>query len=226
MGSQPRIAAYRHLVWDWNGTLMDDVQLCLEITNLLLARRALPPVDARRYRDVFGFPLRAYCERLGFDLRRDPFELISDEFSELYEERRCQCPLQAGADQLLVALVGQGVEHSLLSAYGQARLEEIVHYYGLTHLFSAVIGVDNDYGEGKVERGRRCMGEMEWDAAGMLYIGDTLHDAEVARAMGIDCLLVAHGHQNRCRLQDSGFPVVDDLGGVGSFLAGDYDARP
>ncbi len=226
MGSQPNIKTYRHLVWDWNGTLMDDVQLCLEITNLLLARRALPSVDVVRYRDVFGFPLRDYCLRLGFDLRRDSFEQISDEFAEIYEGRRYECPLQTGSAQRLADLERRGVEHSLLSAYGQERLEEIVDYYELTPFFSAIIGLDNDYAQGKVERGRRCMAEMNWAAADMLYIGDTLHDAEVARAMGVDCLLVSQGHQSRARLLSSGFPVVDDLGAVGLFLAGGHDARP
>lgn len=225
MGSQPRVTAYRHLVWDWNGTLMDDVQLCLEITNLLLARRALPPMDTVRYRDVFGFPLRDYCQRIGFDLCRDSYEAISDEFAEIYEQRRYECPLQKGAAALLAERARLGVDHSLLSAYGQERLEEIVHFYGLDSFFSAVVGLDNDYGEGKVERGRRRMEEMSWDAAAVLYVGDTLHDAEVARAMGVDCLLIAHGHQSRVRLQDAGYPVVDDLGAVEPFLAGNFDPR-
>ena len=72
----------------------------------------------------------------------------------------------------------------MLSAYGQERLVEIVAFYELSPFFHAVWGLDNSYGEGKVERGRRCMAEMEWDPADILYVGDTLHDGEVAQAMG------------------------------------------
>ena len=72
---------YRHIAWDWNGTLMDDVWLSLHIINALLVRRGIATIDVERYREVFGFPLRDYCRRLGFDLERDPFEVLSDEFS-------------------------------------------------------------------------------------------------------------------------------------------------
>ena len=83
----------KHMVWDWNGTLMNDVGLCLDITNQMLQRRGLAQVDSARYREVFGFPLRDYCARIGYDLERDSFEQLSDEFNELYEKRRCECPL-------------------------------------------------------------------------------------------------------------------------------------
>ena len=45
----------------------------------------------------------------------------------------------------------------------------------------------------------------------MLLIGDTLHDAEVAAAADVDCVLVAHGHQSKERLKQSGAQVVDSL---------------
>lgn len=211
MGDKQSVKRYRHVVWDWNGTLMDDLMLCLDIINKILQRRDLHEVDLERYRAVFGFPLPDYCRRLGFDLRRDPFEILNAEFGELYEARRCESPLQKGVEQVLSSLLVKGVQHTLLSAYEEEKLREIVAFYGLSAYFEAILGMDNDRGEGKVERGRRCMEERGWQAEEMVYIGDTLHDAEVAEAMGIDCVLVAHGHQNRERLASSGWPVVADL---------------
>ena len=207
----------KHMVWDWNGTLMNDVGLCLDITNQMLQRRGLAQVDSARYREVFGFPLRDYCARIGYDLECDSFERLSDEFNELYEKRRCECPLHEGVGDRLRALNGNGIQHTVLSAYGQERLVEIVAFYGLSPLFHAVWGLDNSYGEGKVERGRRCMAEMEWDPADTLYVGDTLHDGEVAQAMGVECVLVSHGHQNRHRLSQAGFTVVDSLDEVHAY---------
>ena len=47
-----------HVIWDWNGTLVDDAWLCVEIINELLARRGLAPITPCKYSAVFGFPLR------------------------------------------------------------------------------------------------------------------------------------------------------------------------
>ena len=52
-----------------------------------------------------------------------------------------------------------------------------------------------------------------------VFIGDTLHDAEVAEEIGVDCLLVASGHQHPERLRSAGVPVAEDLGAVLDFLA-------
>lgn len=218
MGGQQGVKTYRHIVWDWNGTLMNDLDLCLDIINQMLARRGLSTVDLVRYREVFGFPLRDYCARVGFNLMRDPFEILSDEFNESYEEKRYNCPLHDGVLDRLAELNERGIQHTVLSAYGQEKLCEIIEFYGLTSQFYAVLGLDNSYGEGKVERGRRCMQEMDWIASEMLYVGDTLHDSEVAEAMGIDCMLIAHGHQSRQRLLQAGCPVIERLSEVPSFV--------
>ena len=92
--------------------------------------------------------------RIGFDLKRDPFERLSDEFNDMYEMRRRECPLQEGVVDRLRELKNAGIQHTLLSAYGQERLLEIVEFYGLSSLFCAVWGLDNSSGEGKVERQR------------------------------------------------------------------------
>ena len=48
----------KHVIWDWNGTLLDDAVLCVEVMNVVLARRKLPPLTAERYADRFRFPVR------------------------------------------------------------------------------------------------------------------------------------------------------------------------
>jgi len=209
---------YRHIAWDWNGTLMDDVWLSLEVINQLLMRRDMEPISVDRYRTVFGFPLRAYCQRLGFDFESYSFEQLSDEFGELYEARRCECALHIGVDALFKLLLESGCRLSLLSAYGDGKLRELVEFYQLGPYFCHIVGLDNNYGEGKVERGRRCMEDLAWSAGEMLYVGDTLHDFEVAEAMGVDCVLVAAGHQTRERLEAVGCPVVADLDELGGLV--------
>jgi phosphoglycolate phosphatase len=199
---------YRHLIWDWNGTLLNDAWLCVDIINSLLEERGIERVTAERYAQIFGFPLEGYCRKLGFDLERESYEELSDRFMEAYEQRRLECRLQDGVLELLSEVRGKEIEQSLLSAYRQDTLRELVDFFQLGEYFQAVVGVDNHYGNGKIERGRQRIAEMEHDGEEILLIGDTLHDLEVAEAMGVDCALVPSGHQHIDRLRGGGGKVV------------------
>lgn len=59
---------------------------------------------------------------------------------------------------------------------------------------------------------------MEYDPEKVLMVGDTLHDLEVANAMGIKCVLVAQGHTSYTRLRDTGAFVFNDLFEFKSYL--------
>ena len=42
-------------------------------------------------------------------------------------------------------------------------------------------------------------------------IGDTIHDKEAADAMGVNCVLIARGHNSKRRLEQSQAQVFDTL---------------
>ena len=202
------------MVWDWNGTLMDDGWLSLEITNGMMARRGLATITPERYQEVFGFPLCDYVRRLGFDLKKETFEQISDEFIGEYERRRRECRLQPGAAEVLEAIGAAGLHQSLLSAYEQQSLEEMVVYFQLNEVFAEVVGLDDHYAGGKIGRGQRWMEKHAAAGSKVVLVGDTLHDWETARAMGVDCVLVPGGHQTRERLESTGCRVVKHLADI------------
>ncbi len=81
----------RHVIWDWNGTLVDDAWLCVEIVNELLRHRGIAPTTPSEYSEVFGFPLRTYYQRVGFDLEREDFAATGNEFNILYSQRLRAC---------------------------------------------------------------------------------------------------------------------------------------
>ena len=207
-----------HVIWDWNGTLVDDAWLCVEIVNELLTRRGLAPTTPCKYSEVFGFPLRTYYQRVGFDLEREDFAATGDEFNILYGQRFRECRLREGARKVLTALGCNGIEQSLLSASNEADLEEMVAHYGLRSHFASVAGVDNGLGERKIERGHRHLADLNCRSDEILLIGDTLHDIEVAAALGVHCVLLPSGHQSRRRLELGECTVVDGLFAVAALL--------
>ena len=202
---------YRHLIWDWNGTLLDDAWLCREIMNQQLHRRGLPVLSAERYEEIFDFPVEKYYRAVGFDWSRESFQEAGTEFIVEYERRKQECTLQPGGKALLADLAAGGWSQAVLSAYSHHTLEEFLGHFGVRQHFRSVAGSRDHYAAGKVGHGLKMLEELHVSPRETLLIGDTTHDAEVARAMGVDCVLVPCGHNSRTRLAGCGVPVVENL---------------
>lgn len=202
---------YRHIIWDWNGTLLDDLDYCLGVMNAILRPRGLPELDRARYHAVFDFPVRDYYARLGFDPAKDSFESLSVEFISGYDANRLSCALHADARRMLAAVQAAGLTQSILSAYRHETLLEIVDHHGLTPHFAHLAGLDNIYAHSKAALGRVQVGKLGLPPHQVLLIGDTLHDLEVAREIGVDCLLVAAGHHPAEKLRKHHDRVLNSL---------------
>ena len=202
---------YQHILWDWNGTLLDDLDLCLETINAMLSRRGLAPLSRQAYRKVFTFPVQDYYREIGFDFEKESFETISTEFILAYEAGRGRCNLMPGAEKTLADLSALGLSQSVISASKQTYLRQAVGSFGLESHFTSVNGLNNHHAASKVELGLAFIAAQKHDPGEYLLVGDTLHDAEVAAAMGVDCCLVPNGHQDRARLAAAGVPLLEDL---------------
>lgn len=211
---------YSHVIWDWNGTLLDDVDLVVAIMNRLLERRKMPRLDPVTYRHVFSFPVKQYYSDIGFDFAVEPFEDLAAEFvQELHSESET-FRLFESAESVLGRLADAGVRQYILSASREADLVDSVAKLGIHSFFTRIMGIQDHYAAGKIERGRECLAELELDTSEVLLIGDTLHDVEVAREIGCDCLLVEGGHQSRARLENAGVRIADSLACVPDWVLG------
>lgn len=209
---------YRQIIWDWNGTLWNDTWLCVEINNHMLERRGLPLIDIDLYRAKLCFPVTDYYCQLGFDYSVDPYNKLAEEFIEEYHRRRFECPLHADALDILAFFKTLEVPQAVLSAYEQKALMEAVGYFELPGFFTDIIGLNDIYAHGKVGNGKQYMARQPIDPDNVLFVGDTVHDFEVAEAMGVQCVLVANGHNSRNRLEACGVPVLDSLAGLRSLM--------
>ncbi len=202
---------HSHVMWDWNGTLFDDTWLGVEVINRTLALRQMPTVSMDEYRKLFTFPVIEYYRSLGFDFEKESFEKVGTEWVLEYERRRHEAGLHKGARETLTAIREHGLTQSILSAYKQNTLSELVTYHGLDEFFLKVIGLGNHYAGSKEEIARTWMEELPYRPEEVLFVGDTVHDHEVAQAIGVDCVLIPNGHQTRERLVETGSRVVETL---------------
>lgn len=208
---------YTHVIWDFNGTILDDVEAGILAVNRLLAERGLPVLSGREdYYRVFHFPIRSYYEDLGFDFSVESYEALAPKWVALYLTYVAEAPLCTGVKETLEALRARGLVQTLLSATERRMLHKQVEDLGLRAYFDSLLGRDDIHAHSKV-----AIAEA-WRAANpdahAFMIGDTEHDKEAADAMGMDCYLIAGGHQSRETLVATGAPVFDTLWDLTRFL--------
>lgn len=202
------------VVWDWNGTLLDDVDVCVQSINIMLAQRNIPLVDAQSYRDIFGFPVKDYYEKLGFNFSLEPFDVVAIQFIDIYRQHLAACKLHKDVQHMLNYIRLLNIPQYVLSAMEQGLLEISLAEKGIIHYFSHVFGTGDHFADGKIGSARRLQRNLNSNPGSILLIGDTIHDHEVAEIMGWQSLLIGNGHQSRSRLEATGCNVLDTLGSM------------
>ncbi len=211
---------YKHIIWDWNGTLFDDVHLCLEIINNVLRKRNMETLSLQKYKTIFTIPVENYYKKAGFNFEDESFEIVGKEWMDEYEKRKYEAALTKGALETVKKIYDYGISQSILSAYKQNTLEEIVAKFGLTKFMSNVVGLNHIYATGKLELGKSLIKKLNNGTNEILFIGDTLHDFEVAKELGAGSVLLSSGHQNKQTLLSCNVPVLDDFSELNLFLFG------
>jgi phosphoglycolate phosphatase len=204
-----RLPETRHalVVWDFNGTLIDDVELVVRSVNVQLAKRRLPLLTVERYRELFGFPVADYYRRIGLDPSAESMEVLSSEFHDAYVPGLMGCPLHAGVVDALERFRALGERQFVLSAMEEGLLRLAIEHLGIAEFFEAVYGLAHLEADSKITRGRELLANHDIRPETGLLIGDTDHDAEVAAALGLSVVLIAQGHQSEERLRKMDRPV-------------------
>jgi phosphoglycolate phosphatase len=199
------------VIWDWNGTLLDDVAPCVSSMNTMLATRRYAPLSTTRYKEIFTFPVKDYYINAGIDLSKHDWDTIAHEFIDLYREQVKFSGLHPAATSVIKKLRRNGCRQFVLSAMQQEFLVATISERISPDLFEKIAGLDNHYAHSKTEAGLKLLNEIGLPKEQILMVGDTLHDFEVAQILGINCVLFSGGHQSRNRLEKPGALVIDDL---------------
>lgn len=191
----------RWILFDWNGTLVDDLDLCLEIHQKIRTRAGLPSLSKSDYLDQFGFPLVQFYQKVGFDLVQPSFETITEWFMDEYYQRDAEHQIFEDANRVLRALREQGYKLGILSASRHQRLVDSVSKLGLFPLFDRILGIKDDFASSKADELHELMETEGLKPDQILFVGDTHHDAEIALDKQIPYALILRGHQSRAALE-------------------------
>jgi phosphoglycolate phosphatase len=211
------IKHYETIIWDWNGTLLDDVGLAISVMNRMLEQHGYPQIDRHQYTNIFDFPVRGYYQRAGFDLGEHDFESLSTTFCDAFEVDLHKASLFRDTRATVTGL--SGFRQFVLSNTEHDALIRMLGICELNNAFEGIYGLQHNQATGKLNIGHRLLSLNNIDPQQVLLVGDTTHDAEVAKALGANCLLVSTGHNSRTRLEATGYEVVDSLRQVSQFLS-------
>lgn len=206
----PPVSPIRQVLWDWNGTLLDDLTYAIGVRNRTFPAFGLPRIGSvAEYHRQFTFPVRRYYERAG--VTDETFVAVAHAWMAEYVRGFAAVPLHGDAVETLARFAAAGVRQAVLSATRRDMLESQIARFPIRAYFTDVLGLSDIYARSKEAVGLDYLARCGVPAASTLMIGDTLHDAEVARAMGTGCVLVARGHQSRETLLTAGVPVMETL---------------
>jgi phosphoglycolate phosphatase-like HAD superfamily hydrolase len=199
-----------HLVWDWNGTLLDDLSLVVEATNACLALFGGGPTTAEEHRREFCRPVSAYYAlALGRTVDEADFARLDRLFHDTYGAGLSACALAADAHHALAAWPGT---QSLLSMWFHDRLVPAIDRYGLAGYFVRIDGLRAEIGGGsKTPHLVNHLAALGLAGRDCVLVGDSVDDAEAAQAVGAACVLYSGGFTDVDRLRATGRPVAGTL---------------
>jgi len=198
------------ILWDWNGTLLDDVQFAIQVRNAVFPRFGLPAIDTlETYHEQFTFPVSVYYERAG--VTKENFEAVANAWMDAYVAGCHAVPLFADAVDALDVFAQSGFSQVVLSASKLDTLRRQLETADILDRFDDVLGLDHIYATDKTDIARDWLSRNGINSENCVLLGDTVHDALVANALQIGCVLIARGHMSRKRLTETGYPVCDDL---------------
>lgn len=201
---------YDFILWDWNGTLIDDVFVALNSVNDMLKKRNMNTINIEQYHSYLDTPIIKFYEHL-FDLDKVPFETIVEEFEAGYNRYIPENPVFENAESILNKAKGNGIKQLVISASSQNKITADAKQWGIHKYFNIISGSDNMNAESKIARAKNVLSDFGVKPSRAVVIGDTLHDYTMAKEIGADCILFSKGHQSKDDLLTTNAPVIDSL---------------
>ena len=194
----------KYILWDWNGTLLDDTQAALDTLNAMLTRRGVKSIAMDFYRDHFAFPCRPFYEQIGMPVPDSEWDALAREYHEIYSRQ----PVSLNGETIaaLERVKATGSRQSIISALRQDLLDAVTRNFGVAPYMECIYGTDNLDGASKLDRALELMRQIapaDGETPDVVLIGDALHDKEVADALGVRCVLCAQGRHAGWRLREA-----------------------
>ncbi len=210
----------KHIIWDFNGTLLADAQLGVDCDNYVFDVLGLARITIDDYRAHMTMPVRDFYTALGVDLNVYKYETISRLWLDRFNQHAVCAGLIPGALDTIRRLKAAGFTQSILSASYEKSLLEQCTALGLADEMNMISGLGDESAQKKTDIGRAQLRQLGLAAKDCVLVGDMVADSELADVLGTDCVLVPWGHNSTERLEKTGRRVAHTLNELEDILTG------
>lgn len=196
------------ILWDFNGTVMDDMGASVGAVNAMCARRGLPGITEEWYTLHLIMPLERFYSSIGFDMEKEPLSDVSEEFQR--ECAKFPRPVFPEVREALEYFQKKGLRQLLFSSLHHDHLTRQAEARGITSYFEAIVGRQDRSLGGKEQAAAAYFRQHGLLPGEVLIVGDLTTDCDMAKAVGSPCALIEKGHQHRQILEKTGAYVLRD----------------
>ncbi len=205
------------VIWDWNGTLIDDVRIACGAVNDILDQLGREPIDMNDYYHLMRDGMDHYYDYL-FYPDKAPFEQLVVWFSKYYDNRVKTASLHSGTYETLSKLHQAGVLQTIVSSSHKDKVRRDASAFEIDEFFDEILGADDLLIKSKTERAKLYLERKGISPDRTLVVGDMIHDMETAAGIGAECVIIPKGHQSESVLVKKGAAVIKDISEVVSLV--------
>lgn len=204
--------AIQLLLWDWNGTILNDVQETVDSYNKMLYNfnKREEQLTKEEYREHFQSDIRGFYKYLGFTGEEQEFKAAAKMYLDFYKKESMKSPLQKDIPEVLDYFRTKGIQQKIVSASNQKIVTNQVRRFPLGRFIDEVIGCSTIYAENKKKLVEDTLRKAKCQPEECLMVGDTITDGKIATELGLHCCMFTGGHQNESNLPFN-LPKIHDM---------------
>ncbi len=210
---------YKVIIWDFNGTLIDDVNAALSSVNDMLKSRNLPEITMQQYASYVDTPIIKFYEHIFDDLYSMDFNEIALEFNAGYDKHLPQKAVMANAEEVLEYFNSKGKLQTVISATHIDKVTKRLEEFGLSGYFDKILAHNNLIAEDKTHLAVKYFAGKQIKPEEAVVIGDCVADYKMAQAISADCILTTQGHQSRVEFAQTSAIIIDSLSELKNYIA-------
>jgi len=180
---------FRNIIFDWSGTLVDDLGPVIEATNAVLGNYNIAPLDREEFRRLFRLPYREFYSDL---LPHVPLEDLEALFRPAFDAAITPVTVLPHAREKLEWCAACGIRTFVLTSMDTTAFERQMDNFGLRHRFEATYSGVSD----KREIIHQILENHGLNPDETAFVGDMTHDVETARHGGISSIAVLTGYNH------------------------------
>lgn len=206
------MAAIKHILLDWSGTLYNDFNVSHVSTRHTVRRFGGPNLSKEVYRERFNLPVWKFYREHGVTV---PIDEIDAYYFDHFEKIAHRAKLYKGVRQALALAKKFGTNLYIFSTVRQSLLEELCRREKILPYFTKIFGSVRDK-ERMLPQLMRRYGFKKKDT---LFIGDMEHDVTAAKKSGVLSGAFLDGYHSTERLlQHMPDFVFNDYEGVAKLI--------